>query len=235
MSIPGKSFTAKRIYTDQPRGEGASPEESARLSAEFTIARDEKGRVHYEMAFESVERGKLVIGGFDVQIYDPVAHKWARYFQTADRGLPAEPVAEVRMQERLSKIMNPPPLAPEAKLSEEPASEAALPAGSGPSPGELLADQAALADVPPDVDLPKRSINGVAAVGLRNVIRYGKKGEFFQIQENWFSPEWAVDMRQIVLRETIGEQRVETREIVGGEPDPVLFEIPPGYKVRKER
>ena len=38
-------------------------------------------------------------------------------------------------------------------------------------------------------------------------------------------------MRKIVLRETIGNEMVETHDIIPGEPDPSLFENPPGYKV----
>jgi hypothetical protein len=55
------------------------------------------------------------------------------------------------------------------------------------------------------------------------------------IRENWLSPEYALDMRQVVLRETIGQEKVETRDIVPGEPDPALFQIPPGYITRVVR
>jgi hypothetical protein len=59
--------------------------------------------------------------------------------------------------------------------------------------------------------------------------------EYFQIEDNWFSPEFALDMRQVILRETIGEERVETHDIIPGEPDPSLFEVPPGYEVLPKR
>src|ERR1700722_15432604 len=63
ISIPGKPFTATRTYTDK-RKDADGVHEFPPLSADFTIARDDKGRIHYEMAFEQVRNGKLVIGGF---------------------------------------------------------------------------------------------------------------------------------------------------------------------------
>jgi hypothetical protein len=66
ISILQKPFTATRTYRDQRLENGENVGDP--ITAECTIARDDKGRVHYEMAFESVEKGKLVIGGFDIQI-----------------------------------------------------------------------------------------------------------------------------------------------------------------------
>jgi hypothetical protein len=42
-------------------------------------------------------------------------------------------------------------------------------------------------------------------------------------------------MRQIVLRESVGTEAVETHDIIPGEPDPSLFEVPPGYKILLKR
>lgn len=91
ISIRNKPFTATRTYSDQSMENGENVGDP--ITAEWTIARDDKGRVHYEMAFESMEKGKLVIGGFDIQIYDPVAHTLTRYFAKADHSLPSEPTA----------------------------------------------------------------------------------------------------------------------------------------------
>jgi len=233
LSIPGKPFSAKRVYTDRCKTDGPN------LSAEFTIARDSLRRVHYEMAFEKVFLNKLAIAGYDVQIYDPIAHQWYRYFENADHGLPSKPVAELRILSPMSKLQRPAPSAAN-ETSGDPPPDALNPVATPPtpdekSPAQLIAHRGMLDDVPSPRDLPKQSINGIAAFGHRDVIRYGKNSEYSQIQENWLSPEWAVDMRQIVLRETIGEETVETRDLTPGEPDPMLFHVPRSYIVHKVR
>jgi hypothetical protein len=43
-----------------------------------------------------------------------------------------------------------------------------------------------------------------------------------------------MDIRRTVLRETVGNETVETKDIVPGPPDLALFEIPPGYVVHLE-
>jgi hypothetical protein len=84
------------------------------------------GRIHYEMPFESVEKGKLGIGGFDIQIYDPVAHTLSRYFAKADHSLPSEPTAEVRDLKLMSEwVMLVPPARPKDKGAESGAASSA--------------------------------------------------------------------------------------------------------------
>jgi hypothetical protein len=89
--------------------------------------------------------------------------------------------------------------------------------------------------VPVKDNMPIESIDAIIVVGLRTIMKYGPQMQFFHIDETWFSPDFALDMRRMELRETIGTEIVETRNIVEGEPDPSLFRIPPGYIVRRER
>jgi hypothetical protein len=228
MSIPGKPFTAKRTFTDQRRVNGVDVDEP--VSAEFTIARDEKGRVHYEMAFESVNDGKLEIGGFDIQIYDPVAHRLTRYFANSDHSLPAEPAAEVRKLQLMSELEKP---LPQPNPQQKPAdtSSGSHPTEESPLPGEAQPSPPPVIFVPTKDDLPIQLIDGIKVVIHRTILKYGPKQQSFEIGENWFSPEYAIDMQQLVLRETFGEETVRTSDIVDGPPDPSLFEIPPGYLV----
>jgi hypothetical protein len=227
ISIQHKPFAATRTYSDERMEDGKTVGDPIR--AEWTIARDDKGRIHYEMAFESKEKGQLVIGGFDIQIYDPVAHTLTRYFAKADHSLPTEPKAEVRKLKLMSELTKPLPAAAPKDQGEEipdasPASDPSHPMNKAPAP--------AISIVPTRDDLPVQSVDGIRAVIHRTVLKYGDKQQFVQIQDDWLSPEFAIDMRQVVLRETIGKQTVETKDIVAGDPDPALFEVPAGYVIQ---
>jgi len=227
MSIPHKPFTATRTYTDQRMKNGKSVGDP--ITAEWTIARDDKGRIHYEMAFESKEKGQLVIGGFDIQIYDPVAHTLTRYFAKADHSLPAEPKAEVRKLKLMSELTKPLPATAPKDRNEEINGASSATEESNPA---NKASRPTITVVPTKDDLPVQWVDGIPAVIHRTVTKSGDKQQFFQIQDEWFSPDFAIDIRQIVLRQTIGKQTVETKNIVSGEPDPALFEIPPGYIIQ---
>ncbi len=226
ISIPNKPFTATRTYSDQRMENGENVGDP--ITAECTIARDDKGRVHYETAFESKEKGKLVIGGFDIQIYDPVAHTLSRYFAKADHSLPSEPTAEVRKLKLMSELSKPlPAAAPEGEDND------------GASAGTEESNPTNKASAPPPVifvptkdNLPKESIDGIPAVIHRTILKYGEKQQYFQIQEDWLSPDYAMDIRRTVLRETIGNETIEAKDIVPGQPDLALFEIPPGYVIQ---
>jgi hypothetical protein len=230
MSIPHKPFSATRTFSDQRMQNGKNVGDP--IMAEWTVARDDKGRIHYEMAFESKEKGQLVIGGFDIQIYDPVAHTLSRYFAKSDHSLPSDPTAEVRKLKLMSELTKPLPAAapddqPEEIIAASPATEESDPTNKSAGP--------AITVVPTKDDLSVQWVDGIAAVSHRTVIKSGDQQQFFQIQDEWFSPDFAMDIRQIVLRQTIGKQTVETKDIVSGEPDPALFEIPPGYIVQQVR
>jgi len=228
MSIPQKPFTARRVYSDQRMENGESVGDP--ITAECTIARDNKGRVHYEMAFESIEKGRLVIGGFDIQIYDPVAHTVSRYFAKADHSLPLEPTAEVRKLKLMSELVKPLPTAePKEQDQEDGGASTATEASNATN---KASDPPAVIFIPTRDDLPVQWVDGIPAVIHRTILKYGEKLQFFQIQEEWLSPEYAMDIRRTVLRETIGDETVETKDIVPGTPDLTLFEIPPGYVIQ---
>lgn len=226
ISIRNNPFTATRTYSDQRMENGENV--GYPITAECTIARDNEGRVHYEMAFESVENGKLVIGGFDIQIYDPVAHTLSRYFAKADHSLPSEPTAEVRKLKLMRELTEPLP--------------APVPKDQGETNGSAATEESntknEASDSPPVVfiltkdNLPVQSVDGMSAVIHRTILKYGEKQQFFLIQEEWLSPDYALDIRRTVLRETMGNETVETKNIVPGPPALALFEIPPGYVIQ---
>jgi hypothetical protein len=231
ISITQKPFTATRTYSDQRMENGEKVGDP--ITAECTIARDDKGRVHYEMPFESVERGELVIGGFDIQIYDPVAHTLSRYFAKADHSLPSEPTAEVRKLKLMSELVKPLPAAEPKDQGEE--NGGASTATEESNAMNKASDPPAIIFIPTKDDLPVQWVEGISAVIHRTILKYGEKQQFFQIQEDWLSPDYAMDIRRTVLRETIGNETVETKDIVPGPPDLALFEIPPGYVIQLEQ
>jgi hypothetical protein len=231
ISVTHNPFTATRTYTDQRTENGQDIGDP--VTAECTIARDDKGRIHYEMAFESVEKGKLVIGAFDIQIYDPVSHTLSRYFAKPDHSLPSEPVAEVRKLKLMSELVK-----PLATAAPEPAGardrNAAGPTEESDGTKKGLPPPP-IKFIPTRDNLPMQSIDGIPVVIHRSILKYGDKQQFFQIQEDWLSPDYAMDLRRTVLRETVGKETVETKDIVQGAPNPALFEIPQGYSVHIEK
>lgn len=241
MAIPGKPFTAKRTFTDQRLLNGVAVGDP--VTAEFTIARDSYGRVHYEMAFESSRAGKDAIGGLDIQINDPIAHRLIRYFANADHSRPPQPIAEIRKLELMSVISKPLPPSPPPQESTDDASSApamsnvpdASSSDKAPAPAQKVQASDSIQFLPTKDNLPVQSIDGIKVVIHRTILKYGPKQQMFQIQENWLSPEFALDMREIILRETIGKQTIETRDIIEGEPDPSLFAIPAGYVAKYVR
>lgn len=236
ISIPNKPFTATRTYTDQRQENGSDVGNP--ITASWTIARDHKGRVHYEMAFEAKQDGRLVIGGFDIQIYDPVAQTITRYFADGDHAPPAKPIAEVRKLKLMSEISKPfPPAPPREKENSESSS---APAAQEPSPAippekTEPAKQAPVEFVPTTDDLPAQSIDGIPVVVHRIILKYGENNQFIHIDEDWLSPDYGIDMCRTTLRESIGIETVETKGIIPGPPDPSLFEIPPAYMVQVEK
>jgi hypothetical protein len=248
MSIRDKPFTATRVYTNERRASDSDAGDS--VTGECTIARDEKGRVHYEMPLSGIQRGKLVITGFDIQIYDPVAHTLTRYIANSSHE-PLEAVAHIRKLRLMSEPAKPASTA----AKEEPApvddtnTETKEP-GASPAKTEPQLPQAetvpptpaAKAPTPPPPvkfvptkdNLPVQSVDGVSVVVHRVILKYGPKQQYFQIEENWLSPEYGIDMRRTVLRETIGTETIETKNILDQSPDPALFKVPPDYRIEVE-
>ncbi len=232
MAIPDKPFTARRLYSDQRKENGMDA--GAPVTAECTIARDTQGRVHYEMATEGVHGDQLFIESIDIMIYDPVAHQVIRYSANADHSLPLEPIATVRKLRLMSEIATPLPPVP---AKREGGDTLIVADAAQPPPGETGQPAAppAVIFVPEKDNMPIESIDGIIVVGHRVIMKYGPQRQFFHIDETWFSPDFALDMRRTELRETVGTEIVETKDVVEGEPDPSLFRIPPGYIVRRER
>ena len=210
MSIPNKPFTATRVYT-----EGGS-------SVEVTIARDKVGRVHYESA--------APLGGpIGVVIYDPVAHTLSQYSTTRDRGIEDDAVATVTHFGPVGDMVRSAPASGQESMNQE--SDAAV-ADLVPAV-QASASGVSASELPSPRDLPRQAVNGIAAVGQRTVQKYGDRQQFFMIQEDWLSPDYALNVKQSVWRQNKLDSTVETKDLVAGDPDPDLFRVPGGYSISK--
>jgi len=267
MSIRGKPFTATRVWRQVLTLHGQKSEENVQtLSAELTIARDSRGRIHTEMAFqEGSSRSPVKL---DIYIYDPVAHTLYRYFTTPDYALPAKPEARLTHMQPMSELIQPiqptenqEVIAPPERAPENPNNGANDQADEPRQPipsrepehdfggkeveqnhetarqpddetqlSALL--QQSSAPIPFTDDLGEKEIKGIRALGFRQVMPYGKSRQDYLIQDEWFSPEYAMNVAYSVLRSTPHmKTSYELTTIVDGEPDPSLFRVPAGYVV----
>jgi hypothetical protein len=207
MTIPNRPFTAKRTYKAWPEG---GSEEAPTSKTIVTIARDSRGRIHYE---SSDERGEI-----DVLLSDPVDHIQYRYW--ISRRHPrtdAEACATDRSSDLTFPPGMPPQLDPSARLQNVSYSQS-------PSSAPVR--------IPKDikVDLGQQDFQGVMAVGQRTlhtvVNRFGTR---VMTIEQWFSPDLGLNLLKVQQIPGQESTSVRTREYVFAEPDPALFDVPPAY------
>jgi len=217
MSVPGKPFTATRIYTEAGR------------SVQVTIARDSVGRIHYESA--APEGGPI-----GVIIYDPIAHTLSQYSTTTEGGIADDAQATVTQMGLVSEMTHSAPLSADPaspELGDQATESSSAISGSAPAAVAAAPPRPSGPKLPSPSDLPEQLVNGIAAVGQRSVQKYGDRQQFFMIQEEWFSPEYDINLRQSVWRQNTLDSTVETRDLVAGDPDPDLFRVPGGYSISK--
>lgn len=82
------------------------------------------------------------------------------------------------------------------------------------------------------VDLGYRNFDGISAYGFRLWLRREEASSNSKFTEEWFSDDLAADMLVIRDNEERGSrERATLTHITRDEPDPELFEVPPGYRV----
>lgn len=89
-------------------------------------------------------------------------------------------------------------------------------------------------------DLGTRNIAGVDTVGIRETYRIevgamGNDQPMTSVKEEWHSQELAINLLSICSGPAVGKQTFTVVELSASEPDPHLFELPPGYKVHDQR
>jgi hypothetical protein len=166
------------------------------------VARDKAGRIFQERRLLVPDDGKHESGVTQIEISDPASHGF--YIC-----VPQEHTCQV-------EFFSAPAFA------RSPTSSAAI---APRSP-----------DFPSVEDLGKQSIAGLDTVGAREtaVIEAGTIGNDSPIlikREYWYSPQLGINLISKLQDPRIGIQNFELSDIVLGEPDPKLFELPSKSKI----
>lgn len=188
-----------------------------RRGREQRMVRDAQGRTR--------EESILLVGDVKetqtVNIMDPVAHG-------AIMLTPSEKEA------RVMRFAEPKPLTEEEKAQQGEArakrlAARAAKAASGVAPTPRPQS-------PQPETLPERTIAGVIAEGQRTVrlVPVGEIGndrELRVVTETWFSPELKIILEQTVDDPVYGKSTMVATELERSAPDPVMFQVPEGYRV----
>jgi len=89
-------------------------------------------------------------------------------------------------------------------------------------------------------DLGKRIISGVETEGTHDATTYnpgtfGNDRKVTVERESWYSAQIGINLLSIRSDPRIGKQTFTVTNVVLGDPDPALFEIPSGFKVLDHR
>ena len=183
-------------------------------------ARDSQGRAYREMRIPSMDDPEnTILDSILVEVSDPVANTWVRW--------------NTETREATVTHMQPAPAQPRPPLP---------PSGNGRSFVQLVLMGRDGKPVPMQQkteDLGTKTISGLECTGLliTETIPSGAQGNAETItvtREQWFSHELGIAVRWITSDPRWG---VHTTEILGldrGEPDPGLFRVPAGYRVKEE-
>jgi hypothetical protein len=91
-------------------------------------------------------------------------------------------------------------------------------------------------DPPGPEDLGKQTIGGLETIGARDTMlieagAIGNDRPLLAKREFWYSPKLGVNLISKRTDPRFGTQNFELSDIVLGEPDPKLFELPSGSKL----
>lgn len=206
LTIPGRPFTAHRVYKEWPRNGTAANQPS--VTTTVTIARDIVGRIHYE--------NSRAPGQVTVMISDPVQHLNYRY----DVGT-ANTSANSCVQPQMSQISGPAP-------TPDPT------ASSSQTPDTTSSDTGTVADPPPPPatkkDLGLQQMEGTAAYGQqRNDYLSLQPGIKSMRTLSWFSMYLGLNLLEASDYSGQNMFSINTQEIDLSDPDPALFVVPQGY------
>jgi hypothetical protein len=84
-------------------------------------------------------------------------------------------------------------------------------------------------------ELGTSSIEGFSVTGIRRTQPSDATENSEQpraVVESWFSPELKIELQARIAGPRLGETITRLQNIVAGEPDPMLFEVPADYTVR---
>jgi len=166
------------------------------------LARDAEGRTRQEYVAHREDGSEIRT----VRVIDPTAGVTLTW--TVDRNAPNQPVAVEPLPIRERHI---------GPVPEDP----------DPTPGIKPCGSGCSAEV-----LPPQQINGYRCRGFRvkrMVPDPATKHESIHTTENWSSPELGVILRHIEVDVLSGRSISEVTNVIRGDPDPSLFQPPPGF------
>jgi hypothetical protein len=175
------------------------------------IARDAAGRV-YQERWALVPKNDHRVQSIQsmIQIFDPLAHTRHDCFLLEKKNI-CELLNYMRSTSNIYKPMSP---------------------ATGPLPG----DQGSAIHE----DLGKRFIGGVETEGTHDTLIYnpgvfGNDREMTVENEFWWSPQLGLNLSSIKTDPRIGKQTFTVTDLVQGDPDPSLFQLPAGFEVVDRR
>ena len=176
------------------------------------IARDAGGRIYQERWFLVPKNGDQKSEMTTIQISDPNAHTLYNCFFVGDK-------------KNVCELLTYTPRTPAVNVS-----------GKSPAAGDLPGNRGSFFHE----TLGKQFISGVETVGVRDATTYnpgvfGNDRKVTAEREAWYSPELDLNLLSIRSDPRNGKQTFTATNVVLGDPDPLLFELPAGFKVVDHR
>jgi hypothetical protein len=181
------------------------------MRAKVLSYRDSSGRVG-DQTFILTDTGKATSERpNEIQIWDPVAELWCVIF-------PARNIA------RRGRLHVPGQLVDDLPGQLSPADRAFF--SSGPDSRVKFVTE----------DLGSQHMQGVLVTGTRHIrtIPVGAQGndrELTATGETWFAPDLGFDLLSKTSGPRSGDTEIRVTSLEQSEPDPTLFQVPPGYKI----
>jgi hypothetical protein len=176
------------------------------------VARDADGRVHVEVRLANGKNGEP--DEVMVFVMDPVAHTLTTWLSGVPRNSPNSLVASV------FKIPTTPNPSPPARMRRADPAEATR-------PQPIITTE----------DLGTQVIQGLEASGKRTttIVPAGRSGNSAPITKTY--EIWTSDDLQLVVKQEWNDPRSGVRTVAlenvsRADPDPALFRVPPGYRVK---
>lgn len=175
------------------------------------IARDAAGRVYQERWFLVPKNGNVESQMTTVQIADPSAHTLYNCFF-------------VGAKKNISELKTYIPMTPAVNTTGKTVS------------GDLPENQGSFVHE----DLGKQLVSGVETIGVRDARTYnpgvfGNDRKVTVEREVWYSPQLDLNLLSTRTEPRTGKQTFTATNVAWGDPDPALFELPTGFKVRDIR
>jgi hypothetical protein len=175
------------------------------------IARDAAGRIYQERWFLVPKNGNVESEMTTIQISDPNAHTLYNCFFAGDK-------------KNVCELLTYRPMTPAVNTTEKTAA------------GELPDNQGSFVHE----DLGNQIISGVETVGVRYARTYnpgvfGNDRKVTVEREVWYSHQLDLNLLSMRSDPRTGKQTFTAVNVVLGDPEPALFELPAGFKVADHR